>query len=468
MPDFSVIVNTPQVRAIVQQGTLERAFHDALFPKLIFRQEANPERWEANVGDQRFFTARGLIKPKLRPLQPGQDPDPSTYQFEQWPAQCQEYADSIDTHLPTNYMAIASTLLSNTHAIGMAGGQVLNRQVRNRLYAAGLSGQTVADGAQNAVTTLRVKRLNGFTRARRPDLAAGSAVQFAPVSASNPLPVTVYETGVPASRNVTGFTPDTLGDEYGPGTLTLSAAVTVINRDPVHASTRSRVVRVGGGNAVDAISGSDLFRLADVRTAVARLRSMSAPEHSDGRFHCHLDPDSEGQLYGDTEVQRLNVSLPEGTMYKDFAISEILGCIMYRNNETPLAAAIGAGTPDVTSFDQDDPFVGELTSNGLSTGVAIHRPIFVAASAIFEYFVPQDELITEAGIMGKITEPQVTNNGIEVVTDRIKLIMRAPMNRKQDMVSTTYKFLGDWPVRTDALTGDAAAFKREVVIEHGE
>ena len=59
-------------------------------------------------------------------------------------------------------------------------------------------------------------------------------------------------------------------------------------------------------------------------------------------------------------------------------------------------------------------------------------------------------------------------NGIDVFTERIGLIIRAPLNRLQDMVSTTWKFLGDWPTRTDGAVGDAAVFKRCATTEHGE
>ena len=78
------------------------------------------------------------------------------------------------------------------------------------------------------------------------------------------------------------------------------------------------------------------------------------------------------------------------------------------------------------------------------------------------------KLETDAGITGKVGEPKITNNSIEVFTDRIQLILRSPLNRLQDLVSTSWKFIGDWPVRTDATTGDAARFKRFAVVMSGE
>jgi hypothetical protein len=45
-------------------------------------------------------------------------------------------------------------------------------------------------------------------------------------------------------------------------------------------------------------------------------------------------------------------------------------------------------------------------------------------------------------------------------------MLRAPQNRLQDMVAATWKFIGDWPVRTDAAVG-GAYYKRVLTIEGG-
>ena len=85
-----------------------------------------------------------------------------------------------------------------------------------------------------------------------------------------------------------------------------------------------------------------------------------------------------------------------------------------------------------------------------------------------EYYSDLSQLLTDAGVNGKVGEPRIVNNGIECYTDRIQLIIRAPQNRLQDKVSTSWKFIGDWPTRTDAATGSAARYKRFKVIEHTE
>lgn len=466
MPDFSVIAQAPEIRALVQDGILERAFHDSLFPKLLFRAEASPVLWPANVGDRMIFTGAGLLPKNQRPLVPGNDPTPKTFSSEQWEATAQQYADSIDTHMPTSMNAIANLFYRNAQQLGLQSGQSLNGVVRNRLYNAGLSGWTVADGIQASVNILRVKRLNGFTRARRPDLVAGSPVRYDPVSASNPLPIKLFA-GSELSRNVVAFTPDVAGDEVGPGTITLDgAAVTVANRDYVMADTKTVLFRVGGGNKVDDLGNTDLVKLADIRLAVARMRQQNVPEHQDGYFHCHFDPTSEAQLFGDTEFQRLMTSLPDYYAYKQFGVGVLLGVIFIRNNECPLPDTVVGGS--TASYSLDDNFAGELFNTGAASGMKVHRLLFCGQGQIMEYYQDLSNLITEAGITGRTADPRITNNGIDVFTDRIQLIIRAPLNRLQDMVSTSWKFIGDWPVRTDGAVGDAAYYKRCVVIEHGE
>lgn len=467
MADFSTILQAPEIRSLVQENILERAFHDALFPRLLFRGEATPVIWPANVGDSMVFTGVGLIKPKMRPLAPGTDPLPSTYSSEQWQAMLNQYADTVDTHMPTSIAAIANLFLRNAQQLGLSAAQTLNRIPRNRLYNAAESGWTVADGAQSGVTVLRVKRLNGFTRARRPDLAAGSPVRFDTVSTNNKLEIHVYSSSADFVTSVIGFSPDTPGDETGPGTLTLSDAVTVLNRAYVYASDATYLVRVGGGLKVDDVGSSDLLRLSDIRAAVARFWQMNVPEQPDGRFHAHLDPTSQAQIFGDEEFQRLLTALPDYYMYRQFAIGELLNCVFFRNSECPVPETVEGGL--TATFSQDDPFAGELYNNGnATTGVKLHRALFVGQGLMHEYYQDLGALITEAGVTGRVGEPSITNNGIEVFSDRIQLLIRSPLNRLQDLVSISWKFIGDWPVRTDVTTGDRARFKRTTLIMHGE
>jgi hypothetical protein len=473
MPSFSVILQDPRTRAIVQENMLARAFHDALYPAMLFRGEAEPQKWSGESGDQIIDTAPGLMRPKLRPLTPGTDPTPSTWNIEQWEGVLQQYADSADISTANDYVAIISLFDRNAQQLGLGAAQTVNRLVRNKLYNAGLSGNTNTSALGTGVNTISVYSLNGLTRARNPSLVLGSPVRFNTVSNNNPLAVRIMTTTGEVTRNIISYTPTYTGDEIGPGTITIDGApITVAARAYVVAVDATKVIRVGGGNNVDSIGATDVIKLQDIRSAIARLRNCNVPPHADGRYHVHLDPESESQLFNDAEFQRLSKgSLGEGFMYREFAIAELLGAVFFRNNECPRYDTIdGQSTVATPVYTQDDPFVGELYSTGVSTGTVIHRVVFTGNDAIREYYVDTTGLISEAGLNGKIGDftGVLTNDGIEILADRIALLIRAPQDRMGDKVGMTWKFMGDFPVRTDSATGDAARFKRICVIEHGQ
>lgn len=450
-----VVTFNPSVVSAIQDRTLVRVFRDALFPRLLFRGEAIPEEWPVNLGANQTFTRTGLIRPTTRPLEQNQDPTPKSYQVEQWEATARQYGDTIDTHMPTNYVSLASLYLRNMHQLGLHAGQSLNRVVRDKVYNAYLAGNTFVDGSTTSSATLPVVSLNGLTRRLfngRPAL----------VSTTNPLPVTIINGGTPIVRNIIGFTPDVAGDEIGSGSVTLDAVtgVTVANRSPVLAGNRSIPVNAGGSTTIDGIGSGDQFTLANVRASVAQLRANNVPVHEDNCYHCHLDPISESQIFGDNEFQRLNQSIPDYVHYAEFAVGMLLGTCFYRNNETPSSATV----------DQDPQFGGTFAPELVNgSDVTIRRPIFTGQGYLEEKYLDESKYISEAGVIGKIGEFAVLNNGIQVLTERIRLILRAPLDRLQQQTSSSWSWSGDWPLPTDASVNTSPAdYKRAVVVQHGE
>lgn len=468
MPSFSVISQDPTIRALVQDGMLERAFHDALFPALLFRADCEAILYPGNVGDNRTFTGKGLLAPVVGPIQPSVDPTPGVVPYEQWSLTVQKWANSIDTYMPNSIVDIANLFLENAATLGLNAGQSMNRVVRDTIYNAALAGNTVADLAVTTQTSFHVVRLNGFTVARAANTTTASQVAFQPVSAANPLPITVYDqNGNAQNVNVIAYSPDNAGDQIGPGTLTVSAAVSTGVRSAVIAGNATYVVRVSGGNSIDTLSASSLFLLQHVRAALARFRQMNVRPMASGYFHCHLDPTSEGELFNDAEFNRLLTSLPDSYMYQEFAIGRLLGTVFLRNTECPVGNANTVVGGSTDTYSTQDPFGGELWTNGsVAAGIPIHQPLFSGMGSIYEYYLNMADLVTEAGVTGKIGEPKVTADGIEVNTDRIQLILRAPLDRLQELVSASWKFMGGYSLRTDVTTGDSAAFKRELVVQH--
>ena len=440
---------------LVQDRTLERIYHDALFSRLLFRSEASAEPWQANIGDRMVFTRTGLLPVSLRPLTPGQDPTPKGYSMEQWEAEAAQYGDAIDTHMPTSYVTLAPLFLRNTVQLGLQAGETLNRLVRNRLFRAYLAGTTnLAVAATAGQTQMVVASINGFTETlvnARPT----------PVGPAAPLAATVNAEVI----SIIGAVPLNPADPFGVGTLFLAAALgtSPAVRSPVLATNRSRITRVGGGSSIDAITAPNIITMQDIINAVTRLRSAKIPPCSDGFYHVHMTPEGEAEIFADPVFQRLYQSLPDSATYRDYAIGQLLGCRFYRNTENPGTENSGALVASGSSA-QVSGEVGADVVN--AAGIPIRRAIVVGGGSIYEKYLDESKYITEAGVTGKIGSVSVVNNGVQVMTQRIRYILRAPQDRLQQVVGQAWSWSGDFAVPSDALTGDAARYKRAVVIEH--
>jgi hypothetical protein len=451
-PDGS-IVNTSfnaGVVSAIQDRTLQRTFRDPLFPRLLYRLEAVAELWPVNLGANQTFTRAGLIQPTTRPLSPNADAPTVQYPIEQWEATAQQFGRGIDTHMPTSYVTLASQYLRNMHQLGVHAGQSLNRTVRDKLFNCYVAGNTVIVAAgYGGGSALPVQNLAGFTK----KLFNGRPTV---VSASNPLSITIN--GV--ANTVVGFTSTIAGDEIHSGTLTLGTAVGALaGRLAVLASNRSLITYSGGGTRVDDVASTDQFRMADIRAQIAQLQFDNVPTHEDGTYHYHLDPISQSQIFGDNEFQRLNQSMPDYIHYRKFAIAFLLGATVYRNTEAPNTSTVNEDPIDgyTTAFETTNP-----------TGVVLHRPIVTGQGAIEEKYLDESKYISEAGVQGKIGEFAVVNGGMQIMTERIRLILRAPLDRLQQMTSAAWSFSGDWTMPTDQTAlSSAASYKRSSVCVHG-
>jgi hypothetical protein len=452
----------PSVVKLVQEGLLERAFHDGLFPALQYRQEALVEEWPANTGNELFMSRPGLLAPVTKPLQPGTDPSPQAVNYEQWTAVLNRFSGTIDTNMPTSATASSNLFLRNIHQLGLQAGQSLNRIPRNSLFKAYLSGQTLTIAAGVAGdTTIRVAALNGFTTVVIPS----STVRPVPVSPATPLTVTI--SGITGTRNVIGFTPDNPDDPDGPGTLQLSAALGgagVANRAPVISSAAPLVIRSGGGISVDALNAGDVFTLQDAINAVNKLRRNNVPPHEDGYYHAHISPDGNAQVFTDPAFQRLNTALPDYHIYHEGFIGTIAGIMFFMNTESPDRNNVGTliATGANSLYGED---IGAEVVNG--AGVNVGRILITGRGALYEKWLPGTNFVSEAGITGKMGEFDIVNGGINVQTERIDLILRAPLNRLQDTVAATWQISTSFPVPSDITSGTGPErFKRAVVIEH--
>lgn len=449
---------------LIQAGVLERAFHDGLFPELKFRSEAMMEEWPQHAGNEMYMSRPGLIPVNTTPLAPGQDPDPQTVAWEQWKAELARWGNSVDTHAPTSATASANLFLRNIHQLGLNAGQTLNRLPRNSLFQAYLSGHTtLIDAAGAGDTQVHVSAINGFEDV----ILLGTNVKPEPVGITRALPITITTVGGPAANTVIGVIPDSMLDPKGPGRLILGAAVGgggALARSPVISSQAPRIIRAGGGASVDAIGAADSFVIQHGIVAANMLRNANVPPHEDGFYHCHIGPLTNAQAFSDVPFQRLFTSLPNSDEIR-MGVLGVIGNVKYIiNSEIPQLSNTGARTATSANARYAKDIGSEIVND---TGIEIGRTIITGKGAIYEKWLNEDAYVTEAGVTGKIGEFDIVNNGMNIPVDRVKLIMRAPVNRMQDMVATSWSCSTSFPIPSD-ITGPSGPerFKRAIVVEH--
>jgi hypothetical protein len=447
---------------LIQQGLLERAFHDGLFPALQFRAEALQEEWDGATGQEIYQTRAGLLAPVTTPTTPGQDPVPQTVSYEQWVAQLNRYTGTIDTHLPTSATAAANLYLRNINQLGLQAGQSLNRIPRNALFKAYLSGHTVtiASGGAGA-TSIRVASLNGFTDV----VVAGSQSRPAPVAPTNPLAVTI--TGVTGDRNVIGFVADNPADPYGPGTLVLSAALGgagVAARAAVLSAARPQILRSGGGDSVDALGSSDVLTLQDIINAVSILRDNNVLPHDDGFFHAMLGPLSNAQIFQDSAWKTLHTACPDHITYKEAFLGTQAGTLFSQNTEVPNSRNTGAQTSTGSYAKYAADIGGEVINE---SNIKVGRVMITGKGCMYErWFDEKKNLVSEAGMSGKVGDFAVMNQGIAIFTEGIRLYLRAPMDRLGDVSAATWSCSTSFPVPSDVGSGGPERYKRAIILEH--
>jgi hypothetical protein len=450
----------PEIAALIQNNTLQRVFQEALFPRLLFRSTATPERWEANAGETKIFTRAGRIPVNVKPLIPGQDPTPKTYATEQFRVTANQYADRIQTHMPTARAALPGKFLLDVQALAVNAGETLDRLTRDALFVPYLSGDTVlVAAASSGARELSVASLNGFLE----------TVLVGVLQTVNPGAPIAIELGPTATPNfVIGARPALADDPYGPGTITLQnpLGTGLSVRARVRALHRARIVRAGGGATVDNITATNTLKMSDIIGAIQMLRAQHVPAHADGRYHVHIPVEGITQIFADDDFKKMNTGIlptQANSPYADLVIGNMLGSTFWQNTENPnqlnTGILVGTGNNALMS-----PEIGAEVVN--ETGVPIARTIITGGGALYEEYIPESEYGTEAGYAGKVGTFNVTANGVEVNTDRIRYILRQPQDVLQQVVDHAWSWSGGFASPSDLMSGSGARYKRAVVIEH--
>ena len=409
------------IRAMMQNGLLDRVFLESLRPEFIFPALADAEPWQGGLGDTKTMTRKGLLAPATTAIT-GSDTSAATYGIEQWSVTMDQYGQAVDTNMLTSSMALSSKFLADVQTLGINAGQSLNQIARNKLYTAYAGGRTWVDTAGSSDTSMIVQSVSGFTHV----LVNGVPTA---VSASTPLTVTVE--GV--ANTVTGV-------NAGTRTLTLGTARADVVGDYVVAANAPTTIRPTGDTAYD-LTGSNVATFAMFRSAVTRLRKMNVPTVG-GYYVAHIDPDTESQLFSDSDFKQALQGRVDSPIYTDLSIGRFGGIDWVRNNECPTI----------------------LGGNGAPAALTVHRPIVLGAGALVAApFEGMGDLLRGTGVEDVPDIAMVeAAPGVQVAR-----IVRPPQDRLQQTLSTSWSWVGDYGVPSDSLANsDTALFKRAVVLEH--
>jgi len=264
------------------------------------------------------------------------------------------------------------------------------------------------------------------------------SIQLVATSGSTPLPVTIG--GVALS-----CTGATVTAGHATDTITLSASATVASGAAVVSSVAPVQYRPNARLSSNQLVSGDVATLALFESAVTRLRSMNVPVVN-GAYQAHIGPQTVNELFQDANFRQVyqgrfdspayaNLSVAGGTEY----MGRFVGIDWFLNNVTPaVTASVGAGAN--------------------LAGLQVFRPIVCGDGPLIKApFENMGDLL--AGL----------NAGSTVQIDMIggvARVWRAPLDRLGQVVSSTWSFIGGYTVGTDLNTGDGAAYKRAVVLEH--
>ena len=408
------------IQAIVQNGLLVRNFEEALLPQFLFPAIGQNRPWMGNQGDTGTFTRPGLLAPVTTPLVVGTDPTPSTYTVEQFSVTMNQYGNSMDTNLLQSGIAISSKFLEDTKTLAINAGQSLNRIARNKLYAPYAGGRTWCTTVVTSAT-ITVNNTAGF---------ATALVNGVPTAVSAGFPLAVTVNGVP--NTVIGVTNAT--------TLVLGTSVTTAIGQTVLSAAAPVTIRANTAiGSRFGLAAGNVATLAMFRLAVMRLRSMAVPTIN-GNYVAHIDATTEQQLYSDPDFKQALTGRVDSAVYRELSIGTFVGIDWVRNIECPTTTDGGAGA-----------------------NLLIHQPIVVGGAALISApFANMGTLLDDVdGPKGAINLITPAEGGAHVAH-----IIRPPQDRLQQVVSSSWSFVGDFGVPTDSGTGDPALFKRAVVLEH--
>lgn len=481
------------LQELFQDRVLAREFLDTLLPD-FFWDAVTPEarQWNAHAGLSLVVTADGQYRVSPTPSSTSSDPTPTKRRAEQWGLSLFHYSDTDDIEAVSAANMLSDYAVQTVKRLAEQAAGTMDAAARASYLNAAVAGWTVADGTQPSNTTIKVKRLVGFTEALQPN-----AVLHSVVSPSNPLKV--YVNGAP--NEVIGYIADqviatevgqAVDDLVGPGSLQLRNAVAVTDRDPIVAENASVVQRSGGGinmktGRIDDVKAPISY--ADIRVVRSRAKRFNVKpmRRYNGLVLCQISPTAYAQLQGDPEFQRLQ----QGRGVEDFpyaagTIGSYAGVLFLENSNAPSGDTVhwrdvnGSDTPETYGKENKFGYPNASTDAiGIETCIAgdSARPVdhttFYFDDCAAQYYQPHPlrlgaAMLTDIGVSGVVAEPyNVINDGVMIPVEYVDILIRSPNNRKMDKFPATWQSNRCWVPRRDQISrqGGPSKFKRILTVQ---
>jgi hypothetical protein len=207
------------------------------------------------------------------------------------------------------------------------------------------------------------------------------------------------------------------------------------------------IVRPNAKTSQWGLQSTDIATLATFRNAVTRLKSQHVPQLK-GAYTAHVTPQTVAELFQDTEFQSAyrGGAATTSPVYPDNVVGSniggdatflgrLAGIDWIENTVTPVVYNPAAG------------FQG-----------AIYRNIVVGADALIK-----GPFQDQAGLLASMT----SGSTVEIKElGGVVRILRAPLDRLGQVLSSTWSWIGGYTTGSDILTGDNAVYKRAVIVEH--
>ncbi|HTQ70968.1 MAG TPA: DUF4043 domain-containing protein [Acidocella sp.] len=427
------------LQGIIQQNFLEREFQDAIRAKLGFRAVADRMDFPNGVGETITKTRAGLLPVITSAMMPSANTNfdnglsAQTWGVEQFTVSINEYAGTMDLNTVTNRVGLASQFLQNAKSLGEQSARSLDTLARNALFNTYMGGNTRVITTLGAPgTALHVDDIRGFQN------TLNASGQVVPVSAGATVNVTVGSDvytliGAAADGSNISTAPNGIS-----GTLTFSGNVTVADGtapNAVVSAIAPVILRPNGRATTDAIiAGDTITMVGTLLNAASIMRDNNVPD-IDGCYNFYLSNQQLQGLFADSEFQLLFRGAYGSTEYRQGTIFELMGIrFIPVNNVLPYQSI-----------------------NGLS----VKRGIICGKGSIIE-----------ADFAGQDAEDTPGNLAIKHVVDGITMITREPMDRLQEIIAQSWKWIGGFCVPSDTTanpntipTANSSAFKRAIVIE---